>query len=403
MMKVSKWKAASALFAVLLVVSLYGCYSFTQRPSKRSRNFVDLHYLHSAEYNYTAIVKPSLLYDNRTEISTGEPLYLKLVEELNITLQYNLTQTPKTVEMTDTTLTCGVSATLSGGDWAKTYPLKPGTVKPLSFNDTYTLNIKEIEGIVDAIGEETGTRVYEYTYEIQPRITLEASAGGEPVEEEFTPTLTIKFEGGRIEFEGLRNAKTGAVTHLETEATTWSLLGLTVAVSAMRTVSILASISLSVLLATSIRFTLLERASRPFLERLGGDIREKIIEASEPPERIERATIKVGSIEDLAKVSEETFKPIIHHDQVFYVLDGDMRYEFTLEEVEERKIEREKPLERREEPKLKHVECPYLNSKGERCGVVAFGRTEAEAYRKLEAHVAKRHPEKLKEFKEAHA
>jgi len=102
----------------------------------------------------------------------------------------------------------------------------------------------------------------------------------------------------------------------------------------MKAASIISSISLAVLLAASMRFTLLERASRPFQERLSGDIRDKIIEASEPSERIERATVKVLSVEDLARVSEETFKPIIHHDDVFYVLDGEVRYEYRADKIE---------------------------------------------------------------------
>ena len=167
----------------------------------------------------------------------------------------------------------------------------------------------------------------------------------------------------------------------------------------MKAASIISSISLVVLLAVSMRFTLLERASRPFMERLSGDIREKIIEASEPPERIERATIRVGSLEALARVSEEAFKPIIHHGDVFYVLDGDVRYEFKLEEAVE--AEEEKVVGHREEPRLKRIECPCLDTEGKKCGVVAFGPTEAEAYRKLEAHITKTHPDKLNEFRMA--
>ena len=101
----------------------------------------------------------------------------------------------------------------------------------------------------------------------------------------------------------------------------------------MKAASIIASISLAALLAASTRFTLRERASRPLLERLSGDIRDKIIEASEPPKTMKREIIRVGSIEDLAKVSEETFKPIIHHEDAFYILDGDTRYEFTMEKI----------------------------------------------------------------------
>lgn len=330
---VNRWTCASAVFTALLAISLYGCYSFISMPSLRTKNNLDLSYAQSAEYAYTAHVKPSLLYDNRTEVSEGEPLYLKLVDRLDITLTYNLTQTPKTFYMIDIRLSYEASGTLSGGDWAKNYALKPKVTTDARFSDTYTLDIRDIQGTVEAIGKETGTGIYTYTYEIRPRINLEASAGGEPIVQEFTPTLTIKFDGGKIQIEGLRSTKAGSVTHLETEAATWGFLGLATQVETMKAASIIASISLAALLAASTRFTLRERASRPLLKRLSGDIRDKIIEASETPKTTKREIIKVGSIEDLAKVSEETFKPIIHHDDAFYVLDGDTRYEFTMEKI----------------------------------------------------------------------
>jgi len=331
MTMVNRWTCASAVFAALLVISLYGCYSFVSMPPLRSKNNLDLSYVQSAEYIYTAHVKPSLLYDNRTEVFEGEPLYLKLVDRLDITLTYNLTQTPKTFDMADIRLSYETSGTLSGGDWAKNYALKPKVTTDARFSDTYTLEMKEIQGIVEAIGKETGTGIYTYTYEIKPRISLEASAGGNPIVQEFTPTLTIKFDGGKIQIEGLRSTKVGSVTHLETEAATWGFLGLAAQVGAMKATSIISSISLVALLAASMRFTLQQRASRPLLERLSGDIRDKIIEASEPPELMERAAIRVGSLEDLARVAEEAFKPIIHHGGVFHVLDGDVRYEFHME------------------------------------------------------------------------
>jgi hypothetical protein len=50
------------------------------------------------------------------------------------------------------------------------------------------------------------------------------------------------------------------------------------------------------------------------------------------------------------------------------------------------------------EPQLTRVECPY-EKKGKKCRVKAFGGSELEAYRKLEAHVEKHHPERVDEFR----
>ena len=333
-MNLSRWTIASIICAALTVVSLYGCYSFIRMPLTRYSNNVDLRYTQSADYNYTAYVKPSLLYDNRTEIGEGEPLYTELVERLDITLNYNLEQTPSPVEMTDVKVVLETSGKLSGGDWSKTYNLVSANdtfISPSTFSETYTLEMKDIQEIVETIDEETDTRVYAYTYEIKPKISLEASAGNKTIEQEFVPVLTIKFEGGKIEFEGLKDSETGSVTHREAEVATYRIFGWSMEVDDMRGLSIIAASLLSMLIFYSGRNTLRERASRTPVERLSEEVREKIVEVREPPERIEKSTIRVNSLEDLARVAEEAFKTIIHHGDIYHVLDGDVRYEYKME------------------------------------------------------------------------
>ena len=262
-MKVSKWVASSVILAVILTASLYGGYYFIRMPLTRNSNNVDLRYTQSADYSYTAFVKPSLLYDNRTEIGEGEPLYIKLVERLDVTLQYNLTQNPSPIEMGDIELMYGASASLSGGDWAKTYHLGSMKKEAPVFTETYTLNLTEIEGIIDTIGEETGARAYAYTYEIKPNISLDASAGNETIEQEFAPILMIKFEGGQITFEGLSSTKSGSVIHLESDIATWSLLGYPVEVMDLRGLSIIFSRTSPPSLSMKVLDSFSRRASLP--------------------------------------------------------------------------------------------------------------------------------------------
>lgn len=337
-MKVNKWTAISAVLAALLSLSLYGYYVFNQMTPIHSTYVSDLQYTQTANYTYTALVKPSAIYENRTHISTGEPLYIKLVEQLNIKLEYKATLNPLG-NFTDTKLEYDVSGVLSGGDWNKTYPLGSETLTVTTFIDTYTIEIDNIQERVETIGEETGSHAYGYTYAISPQITLEASAAGKHIQENFTPTLTIKFEGAQITFEGLNDNKDGTITHTETEKATWSLFGWDLTVFSMRVTSMIASLCITALLAVSLYFSFQKRALNTFLERMSGDVRDRIIEASELPKRMGQR-IRVNSLEDLAKVSEETFKPIIYHGDMFYVLDGDLSYEFTIEaEKDEQEID----------------------------------------------------------------
>jgi hypothetical protein len=49
------------------------------------------------------------------------------------------------------------------------------------------------------------------------------------------------------------------------------------------------------------------------------------------------------------------------------------------------------------------VMCPYHDKKGDKCKVLAFGRSEVDAYLKLENHVKKHHPEKMMDLKKTYA
>jgi hypothetical protein len=241
-------------------------------PSSRSRNVVDLKYAQKVDYLYTALVKPSLTYENRSEISVGDPLYTNLVKQLNITLRYNFTHTTNPLKMTNASISYEVKAVLNGGDWNKTYLLTPRRVTSSNFTETYVLIPVETEKIVARIYKETGVSSPTYTYEIRPQITLEASAEGKPVAQDFEPVIKIKFEGYKITIEGADTTKSGTITHLETESATWAFLGYSVSIETMRILSLLASVSLVILLIVSARFMWLERASKPFLSRLSDDV-----------------------------------------------------------------------------------------------------------------------------------
>lgn len=82
-------------------------------------------------------------------------------------------------------------------------------------------------------------------------------------------------------------------------------------------------------------------------------------------------------------------------------------------EIHELKIEEEKDeiqdiiIEVKEEniekPKNIRVMCPYDDKRGDKCKVIAFGKTKVDAYHRLENHIKKHHPEKLTDIKETYA
>jgi hypothetical protein len=298
-------------------------------------------YQQQADYNYVASIKPSVLYENRTTLLPGETAYRSLIESVNISLTYNFTSNPSPNHVE---LTYGVSAVLEAeGQWTKEFVLtSEKTQNTPEIKETYELNLTEIEGLIKTIEKETDTRASTYYYKIVPKIHLNSSVNEVSIIEEYTPTFQIKLAPTILEFTGLTHTKPGSIGNQQTYETTWTSAGLTTTVRNMRYFSYALALLFSGCLAFTV-WRIQKIPPPPFMETIKKEYREKIIEAKEPlTSKVEKATIKVESVEDLVKVSEETFKPIIHEAttlkegkltrHIFYVLDADIKYEYTIEE-----------------------------------------------------------------------
>jgi hypothetical protein len=337
----SKLKLVLAVLIILLAFSGYLIYFFHEKPLTRSRYVANCEYQQQADYNYVASIKPSVLYENRNTLLPGETAYRSLIKSLNISLTYNFTSnpSPKHVE-----ITYNVSAVLEAeGQWTKEFILtSEKTQNTQEIKETYELNLAEIKELIDSIEKETNAYASTYYYKIVPKIHLNASINEISIAEEYIPTLQIKLTPTILEFTGLSHTKPGSIGNQETSETVWSFAGLTTTVRNMRYFSYTLVLLFSGCLAFTV-WRIQKIPPPPFMETIKKELREKIIEAKEPlTTKVEKATIKVESVEDLVKVSEETFKPIIHETttlkegklkrHTFYVLDADIKYEYTIEE-----------------------------------------------------------------------
>lgn len=339
-----KVKLVLAVLIILLAFSGYLIYFFHNKPLTHSRYVANCEYRQEADYTYTASIKPSVLYENRTTLLPGETAYSSLIKSLNISLTYNFTSNPSPEHVE---ITYGVSAVLEAeGQWSKQFVLtSEKTENTPEIKETYQLNLTEIEELIKTIEKETDIHASTYYYKIVPKIRLNASTAGESIIEEYTPTLQIKLAPTILEFTGLSHTKPESIGHHETYEATWSSAGLTTTVRNMRYFSYALVLLFSGCLAFTV-WRMQKIPSPPFMEMIKKEHRERIIEAKEPlTKKIEKATIKVESVEDLVKVSEETFKPIIHETttikkgkvkrHTLYVLDTDIKYEFVVEEPTE--------------------------------------------------------------------
>jgi len=79
----------------------------------------------------------------------------------------------------------------------------------------------------------------------------------------------------------------------------------------------------------------------------------------------------------------------------------EMKVEDNIDEIKDVIIDVKK--EKIIKPEIVRVMCPYNDKEGNKCKVIAFGKSEVDAYRKLENHVKKHHTEKLMDIKKTYA
>jgi len=337
----NKAKLVLAILIALLAFSAYLIYFFHDRPITRSRYVANCEYRQQADYNYVASIKPSVLYENRNTLLPGETAYRSLIKSLNISLTYDFTSNPSPNHVEITYYTSAILE--AEGQWTKQLVSTPEkTENTPGIKETYELNLTETEELIKTIEKETDIRASTYYYKIVPKIYVNSSINGVSITEEYTPTFQIKLAPTILEFTGLSHTQLGSTGNHETYETSWSIAGFTTTIKNMRYLSYaLVLLSSGCLVLTVWRMQKIQPP--PFIETIKNEHREKIIEAKEPlTQKIEKATIKVESVEDLVKASEETFKPIIHETttikkgkmkrHTLYVLDTDIKYEFVTEE-----------------------------------------------------------------------
>ena len=358
-MGLSKEKAVLLILCVLLATSIGIAYYFWRKPVTRTYYVVTCRYRQEAKFDPIIIIRPSFLYENRTILHPGETAYLNLVKQVNISFHYrfNCSQPP-----TSFTLNYSVDGVLEvEGGWRKIFTLTSNKISDqMEIEENYTLKIEEIKKIIQIIEEETGIHATKYFYKIIPHIQVETSTNAGLISETYEPIMTIILSniksGGYINFAGLNYVREGNLGYYRNREVVWSLFGLSSTVRTMRYISLIIIACFSASLLYVVKLMVTKPPPSP-IEEIKKKYGDKIVEScGTPNKQIKEITIRVKSIEDLYKVSEETIRPILHEEtfsenegrkikqHVFYVLDDNIRYEHIIEEpVAEKGKNRGKP------------------------------------------------------------
>ena len=189
----------------------------------------------------TGLTAPEGIYDSPEELS-GEPVFLKLSKEVEMRFFYNLvTDLPH-----DVVGHYSIQAEFSDvSGFKRTIPLIPQTAfEGDHFTAVATLNLPQIQSLVEMVEEQTGLDRAQYTVTIQPTIQVLGSIQGRLLDETFSPALRFYIDDIMLqvaptneEVDPFQLVQSGLIAGTKLIPANLSIFGIELPVSTARTLS----------------------------------------------------------------------------------------------------------------------------------------------------------------------
>ena len=222
--------------------------------------------------------------------------------------------------------------------WSKSFDLLQ-TEENGNFNLAFPIDIPYYTSLIQSINSETGASPASYTLTITVNIHATGETSFGPIDETFSPTLNGTITGNILNWaQNLTGSKTGAINRTTTVDN--KFLGLAVP-TALIIFSILSIIFMILLAVTAMSYSKFRKQAVSSFDRqiqkiqksYGSRIAESIGDSSVN----DKNPVPLNSIEDLMKIADELGKPVVHQSegpsgdvQLYYVIDGNTRYQYSL-------------------------------------------------------------------------
>jgi hypothetical protein len=297
------------MLIVLLAFATYGTIFSFQIPESFEKTLNHLEYTHMGDFNYTVFVKPSTVYNNESVITIdnkttiyGSPIARKLATDFVVRFRYNFSQIQILSNLTNINFSFEASTILNYSD----------ITKVLTLNESIPISL------------DTGIATSNFSYQIIPRITLNAIFREEErITLLFTPKFSLNFNSDKITISGINNEVSERLRHLEEIPVSWNQIP----IAFLRRGYPIALFALGLFTLMTTRNILLQMEAKKtgFLYRNSKNL---LVEVVELPLIETQNKVKTKSLNDLIKISNLVQEPILHKDSAFIVFDEDTSYQF---------------------------------------------------------------------------
>jgi hypothetical protein len=309
MKKPAKKAVTLILFTILTIIAILTMYAMHQMPTQETVTNTLCTYSSTATYDYTAILEPNTIYQNKTTLKPDEgTIYTRITKQINLTLTYTF----------QASLPSEARVTYSLIENLETGALSQEIVSTSETSPNQTqfeiilqpVNKTALDAVKSTIESETGTTSSTYSLQITPTFVVNANTTAGSIQQTFVPTLTVNFEytdqGDIISLGELQQTKTGSIK--QSQATTRQDIITQQYMSYGLTAFSIIGLGISVGFYTRTPTT----EKKPQFEKPLAVRKDIIIETHEELKLPRQATmVSVENIEEMYKIAEILAKPII--------------------------------------------------------------------------------------------
>jgi signal peptidase I len=191
---------AVAVFAVLAAIAF-------ARPAHHRTEKVTP-FTQRVTFAYSAHVRRNAVYPDG-KVSTGDPVFLSMVRQLNLHIDYRLASGVPT----DLTGSEKVVLTMTGpSGWKRTFLLTPSTRFSGSHTSTdVSLDLAQLQGLLSEIEKLTASPGFgTFSLSVGPQVHVSGTLAGRPVNTSFHPALSFSFASGQLQVAAGASGTAGA-------------------------------------------------------------------------------------------------------------------------------------------------------------------------------------------------
>lgn len=295
-------------------------------------------YTQTGHFSYDAPSPEGARVYGSTTVTTGQPLFLRIVHSANFHFAYTLSST-KTHAVSGTV---ALDAQVAGPNgWKRTLHL----AAPTSFSGDRTtitggLSFRSLAKLLQRVDALSNLNGGTYTLTLLPKVHIHGIVGGNPVNDHFAPQLPLTLDPNELQLQqggatgaGAASALTQAASGSGTVkvASHVSLLKLKVSVALARRVSLIGGALAAILLLAGIILGLRSRTAEEH-EQIDSRYGDLIVAVEGLPTTPAPNVVRTSSIEGLARIADQAGRMVMHVEHAglhtYFVEEAGVRYTY---------------------------------------------------------------------------